>query len=221
MSDARDAAGSRDTVILVHGLWMSGLELSALRHRLNSEFGFEALSYSYRSITGTMADHVRGLRELAQAHGGAGQLHFVGHSLGGIVIFEMLEGTQDLPQGRAVLLGSPLQGSSAVEGIAKWPMGRALVGNAVRDQVLTRPVRKWDGRRDLGIIAGDLSVGVGRIFANLTSANDGTILVEETRIEGAKDHIVMPVSHTGMVFSAEVASEIASFLHDGKFARLQ
>jgi len=211
------SAGPSSTIILVHGLWMSGLELSMLQHRLHSEHGFEVISYSYRSITGTMLDHVRGLRELAQAQKTA-HLHFVGHSLGGIVIFELLESTADLPPGRAVLLGSPLQGSCAVEGIAKWPMGRALVGHAVRDQVLSRPSRKWDGRRDIGIIAGDLSVGMGRFFANLTSANDGTVLVEETRLEGAKEQLIMPVSHTGMVFSSDVAVQVARFLRDGKFA---
>jgi len=84
------SAGPSSTIILVHGLWMSGLELSMLQHRLHSEHGFEVISYSYRSITGTMLDHVRGLRELAQAQKTA-HLHFVGHSLGGIVIFELLE----------------------------------------------------------------------------------------------------------------------------------
>src|SRR5687768_691525 len=104
---------SSPTVILVHGLYMSGIELTVLRHRLNGDHGLNAICYSYRSVTGTMVDHVKGLRELAKMQL-ADELHFVGHSLGGVVVLDLLESTDDLPPGRAVLLGSPVQGSCAV-----------------------------------------------------------------------------------------------------------
>jgi hypothetical protein len=83
--------------------------------------------------------------------------------------------------------------------------------------VLTTKQRKWDGRRDVGIIAGSLSIGVGRLFADFHEPSDGTLLVSETKLDGAADHIVMPVSHTGIVFSAEATSQIASFLKVGHF----
>lgn len=219
-----------DLIILVHGLWMSGFELAPLRHRLESEHWYKALPFSYPTVSGLMVDHIKALRELAQAQG-AERLHFVGHSLGGLVVLRLLEATNDLPPGRAVLLGSPLRGSLAAQGIARWPIGRAILGHAIRDEVLTAgfdpnaPAREsvaarvWDGRRDVGIIAGSGGIGLGRLFAHFAGENDGTVQVEETRLEGAKDHIVLPVTHTGMLFSGDVTAQVVAFLRNGHFAR--
>jgi pimeloyl-ACP methyl ester carboxylesterase len=209
---------SADRIIIVHGLWMTGLELSVLQHRLHTDYGFDVTMYSYPSITGTMAEHVAGLLAFAQTQE-CQQLHFVGHSLGGIVVLKLLEAHNDLPPGRVVCLGSPMQGSSAVDGFARLPFARAALGAAICDEVLTKKPRTWDGRRDVGIIAGSLSVGIGRLFADFQEPSDGTLLVSETKLEGAKEHLVMPVSHTGMVFSAEIAKQIADFLRTGHFTK--
>lgn len=205
-----------DHIIIVHGLWMTGLELGVLQHRLRADHGFEGSIFSYSSITGTMAEHVASLRTFALAQP-CERLHFVGHSLGGIVALKLLESSNDLPPGRVVCLASPMQGSCAVSGFARWPFARAALGAAICDEVLATKPRQWDGRRDVGIIAGSLSIGLGRLFADFQEDSDGTLLVSETKLEGAKDHIVMPVSHTGMVFSAEVTAQIAKFLREGKF----
>jgi len=205
-----------DHIIIVHGLWMTGLELGVLQHRLRTEHGFEPSIFSYPSITGTMAEHVASLHSYVQAHKYE-RLHFIGHSLGGIVILKMLEAYDDIPPGRVVCLASPMQGSCAVDGFARWPFARAALGAAICDDVLSTRQRKWDGRRDVGIIAGSLSIGIGRLFADFHEPSDGTLLVSETKLEGAKDHIIMPVSHTGIVFSIEATEQMAAFLKAGKF----
>ena len=207
---------SSDRIVIVHGLWMTGLELSVLQHRLHAEHGFDVATFSYPSITGTMAEHVASLQAFAKSQGGE-RMHFVGHSLGGIVILKMLQTNDDFPPGRVVCLGSPMQGSCAVDGFARWPFARAALGAAICDEVLAKRPRRWDGRRDIGVIAGSLSIGLGRLFADFQEPSDGTLLVSETKLEGARDHIVMPVSHTGMVFSAEVAKQVAEFLRTGQF----
>lgn len=207
---------SPEHIIIVHGLWMTGLELGVLQHRLRVDHGFEPSIFSYPSITGSMADHVASLRAYVQAHKSE-RLHFVGHSLGGIVILKMLEMHDDIPPGRVVCLASPMQGSCAVDGFARWPFARAALGAAICEEVLSSRPRHWDGRRDVGIIAGSLSIGLGRLFAEFHEPSDGTLLVSETKLDGAKDHIVMPVSHTGIVFSAEATAQIANFLKDGAF----
>jgi pimeloyl-ACP methyl ester carboxylesterase len=206
-----------DPIIIVHGLWMTGLELSVLQHRLRTDHGFEPSIFSYPSITGSMNEHVTSLHAYVLQHPGE-RLHFVGHSLGGIVILKMLEMYDDIPPGRIVCLGSPMQGSCAVNGFARWPFARAALGSAICEEVLSSKPRKWDGRRDVGIIAGSLNIGIGRLFADFQEASDGTLLVSETKLDGAKDHIVMSVSHTGLVFSVEVTAQIAKFLKDGSFA---
>jgi len=206
-----------ETIILVHGLWMTGIELAVMRHRLQTEYGFSCVLFSYASVTGSMTDHVRKLRELATAQT-CERLHFVGHSLGGIVTYKLLESTHDLAPGRAVFMGSPLQGSTAVTAMTQWTLGRVAVGEEVRKELTEGFPRKWDGRRDIGIIAGSVNMGFGRFFsADLTHDSDGTVRIEETKLDGAKDRIVLPVTHTSMVFSPAVTAQVAHFLRDGVF----
>jgi pimeloyl-ACP methyl ester carboxylesterase len=206
-----------ETIILVHGLWMTGMEMTLLKHRLETEHGFNCVMFSYASVTGHMLDHVAKLRDLAQAQK-CERLHFVGHSLGGVVTYKLLESTNDLLPGRAVFMGSPMQGSRTVEAISKWTLGRVAVGDEVCKELLEGQPRHWDGRRDVGIIAGSANMGLGRFFSSDLAANgDGTVLLEETKLDGAADHIVLPVSHTTMVFSPVVTRQVAKFLREGKF----
>jgi pimeloyl-ACP methyl ester carboxylesterase len=207
-----------DHLVIVHGLWMTGIELGVLQHRMRTEHGFESSIYSYPSITGSMTEHVAGLHKYVMTLKSE-RLHFVGHSLGGIVVLKMLETYNDIPPGRVVCLASPMQGSCAVDGFARWPFARAALGAAICEEVLSSKPRRWDGRRDVGIIAGSLNIGLGRLFADFQEQSDGTLLVSETQLDGAKDHVVMPVSHSGIVFSTEVAGQIAVFLKGGAFQK--
>jgi len=204
--------------ILVHGLWQSGLEFFVMRRRLQADGAIRVLFFSYPTVVGSMSDHVRRLIDCARAHQ-AEQLHFVGHSLGGLVVLRALQVTDDLPPGRAVLLGSPLQGSRTAQSLARMPFGRALIGGALAEECVDWSPREWSGRREVGVIAGSLGLGVGRLLANLDDTHDGTVLVEETRLPGAKDHIVVAASHTGLLLSAEVAEQTRYFLDYGRFSR--
>jgi len=205
-------------VILVPGLWMSGLQLTMIRRRLEADGALRALFFTYPTIVGSMSDHVRRLRDWVHAHPSE-RLHFVGHSLGGLVILRALQVTDDLPPGRAVLLGSPLQGSRTAQRFARLPFGRALLGGALAEECIEWSPREWSGRRDVGVIAGSMGVGIGRLFGALEDAHDGTVMVEETRLPGAKDHIVVAASHTGLLLSAEVAAQTRHFLEHGEFSR--
>ena len=73
--------------------------------------------------------------------------------------------------------------------------------------------------RDIGIIAGTVPVGMGRIAGDFGEPNDGSVTVEETRLEGAKDHLVMEVNHTGLTVARSVADQVGSFLRRGAFLR--
>ena len=152
----------------------------------------------------------------------ADTLHVVGHSLGGLVILKAFEEEAvepRLPPGRIVLMGSPLNGSRAARNLAELPFGKTIMGRVVREELLVQRRRRWQGARPLGIIAGDLGFGVGRITGPLGGPSDGTILIEETRLEGAADHVVLRVSHTGMLFAPAVARAAGVFLSTGRFSR--
>ena len=198
---------------------MSGFELGVLRRRIESQSSLRGSTFSYPSVSGVMADHARRLAEFAR-HQRADEVHFVGHSLGSLVILRALQLGEDLPPGRAVLLGPPCQGSVAARGVAqRVPFGRALLGASIHAECIDCTPRVFSGRHEVGIIAGSLGMGLGRLFARLDSAHDGTVLVEETQLPGAKDHLVMRTSHTAMLFSKDVAGQAATFLRTGKFER--
>jgi hypothetical protein len=85
--------------------------------------------------------------------------------------------------------------------------------------LLVRGERSWPGGRELGVIAGDLGIGLGRVLGRIDAPNDGTVWVDETDLPGATEQIRMHVSHSGMVFSPGVAAQVAAFLRKGRFER--
>ena len=140
-------------------------------------------------------------------------VHVVAHSLGGLIALETLRAYQDLPKGRVVCMGVPLAGSVAARGLAAKHLG-SLIGKSgplLRAGVAQVP------NREVGMIAGSRSLGLGRWFGDFDGINDGTVAVWETRLPGLTDHRVLPVSHSGMVFSPRVADLAVSFLRHGHF----
>lgn len=204
--------------ILVHGLWMSGLQLALIKRRLEADGSLRAFSFSYPTIVGSMSDHVRRLIDCARAQRSE-RLHFVGHSLGGLVILRALQVTDDLPPGRIVLLGVPVQGSRTAQKFARLPFGRALLGSALAEETVDWSPREWTGRREVGVIAGSMGMGIGRLFTQLDDEHDGTVTVKETHLPGAKDQLVVAASHTGLLLSAEVAAQTQHFVEHGEFRR--
>ncbi len=206
-------------VVYVHGLWQRGAESLWLRRRLARDVPAQTRTFTYPSVA---ADATSNARALAQhlAAIPADTLHLVGHSLGGLMIWKAFEEEQvgpQLPPGRVVMMGPPLRGSRAARNLSQLPFGRKIMGRGVAQELLTVRERRWTSPRPLGVIAGDAGLGLGRLTGSLGGASDGTILVDETRIEGEADHVVLRVSHTGMVFSARVASAAAVFLNTGRF----
>jgi pimeloyl-ACP methyl ester carboxylesterase len=208
----------RRAIVYVHGLWLTGHESTWLRNELAERLQAQLQVFKYSSMGETVAANAAALRRFLGAIQ-ADELHIVAHSLGGIVVLKCFEESFDLPPGRIVLLGSPVQGSDSARTLARLPFGPTLMGRAVDDELLASGTRSWRGRRDLGVIAGDMSFGLGKLLGQMAAPNDGTIQVVETELPGAQDHLVLHVSHTGMLFSAQVALHVAAFLRDGKFVR--
>lgn len=203
-------------VVYVHGLWLNGVESTLLRRRLAADLDCDTQAFHYPSVSASMAEIVQRLAAFT-AQLEARTLHFVGHSLGGIVVLRFFEQATPVQPGRIVLLGSPVRGSRAANRVARWPLAMSILGRNIEAEVLKTPQREWKGPRELGVIAGDLSLGLGRLFGGLGGPNDGTVAIDETELPGATDRIVLPVSHTGILFSTEVARQTAAFLATGRF----
>lgn len=204
------------TVVFVHGLWMTGFESLFLRRELKKLLDAEVVVFSYRSVVNDVSQNGLELRAFLSTLD-AQRIDLVGHSLGGLVILRALQSFELSAPGRVVLLGSPLQGCETARSLSHIPFLKAILGRGIEQEAVRSDARQWTGSRQIGVIAGDLSMGMGRLVASLTTANDGTVLVSETRMHGTTDHIVLPVSHTGMVFSELVAQQTAEFLRNGRF----
>ena len=204
-----------ETVVLIHGLWFSGWSMSLLRHRL-LRAGYRAKVFSYPTVSADLDDNACALARFATAQQ-ADRLHFVAHSLGGLVLLTMLGSGLQLPPGRAVLLGSPIGGSRAVDSMARWRWTRSILG---------RSILQWHRypmtgvpRLEIGVIAGGKGLGLGCVIARLPLPHDGTVAVDETRAPLLADHLVLPVTHSGLLISRTVAVQTCHFLRDGHFYR--
>ena len=194
---------------------MTGLEATLFRHRL-VHHGFTVRQFHYRSMTAMPEDVVAELR--AEVLALPPPVHLVGHSLGGLLLLRFAAAHPELPLGRLVLLGSPVNGSRAARGFAELPGASIFFGHLAGTELLRDGRPRWQGPAEVGVIAGSHSLGFGRFLGHLPEPNDGTVAVEETDLDGASDHIVLPVSHTGLLASESVVVATARFLNSGRFA---
>ena len=204
------AEPTRDIVVLVHGVWMSGLDMSLLKHRLVA-CGFEVRIFTYPTIRSTLKENALRLQHFLQRLD-AGRIHFVAHSLGGLLVRQLFHDFPQQKPGRVVTLGTPHGGSSVARRMGGSPYGKWLLGKSFK-QGLRGDVPPWTGARKLLVIAGTVSMGVGRLVARLARPNDGTVAVKETRLDSADAHLELPVTHMGMLFSTQVARAVCDYLH--------
>lgn len=199
-------------VILVHGLWVPGVVMHPLAWRL-AQAGYRCRTFSYMGMARPLEAHAERLARLARETGPA---HFIGHSLGGLVVLEALNRDPGIALGRAVLLGTPARGCYAGRRIARHAAGRWFLGQSER---LWREASaaRWARPEALGVVAGSLPLGLARIFGPLPGVNDGVVRLEETEVEGMAERVVLPVGHSQMLVSARVAKQVAAFLSHGKF----
>jgi pimeloyl-ACP methyl ester carboxylesterase len=205
-----------ETVVLVHGLWLPGVAMAFMRRRI-ARGGYHALVYSYPSVRLTLTENAQRLARFCRG-APASRLHFVGHSLGGLVILRALLEMTGAPAGRVVLLGTPYAECHAARRLVRLPGGRAALGRSIPEWLkAARP--PFDGAHEIGVIAGSLPLGLGRLVApDLPSPHDGVVSVAETQVPGMRDHVVLPVSHSGMLVAGAVARNICAFLRNGAFA---
>lgn len=199
-------------VLLLHGIWNARSWLVPLALRLRA-IGLSPQIFGYASVFSgpdvAVADLVERLRE-------GPPVSIVGHSLGGLVALEALRQMPSLPVPRLVCLGSPLCGSDAARALVRrgWPapwLGRSA-------GLLQRGCDPWTGPTEIGMVAGNVPRGLGRLFARLEGDSDGTVAVAETRLQGLADHCLVASSHSGLVFSQQAADQAAHFLLHGCFA---
>ncbi|MBL4711202.1 MAG: alpha/beta hydrolase [Gammaproteobacteria bacterium] len=205
----------REAIVLVHGLWSVGsVDLLRLRN-LFKKAGYECHMFNYHVWGKPPADIAAKLHTFID-NIDAPKVHIVAHSFGGIITMHLFDQFPFDIKGRVVLMASPVNGSAVGKRINANPMTRWMLGQS-HVNGLSGDVPPWQGWQDIGVIAGDIPIGLGLITGGPGLPHDGTVSVEETELKGATDAIVMRVSHSGMLMSAPVAEQAVVFLQTGQF----
>ena len=213
---------SINNVICIHGIWSHSISMFVIKRRLEKEYGMNVLYFNYPSVRGTLDENAAMLTDFIREQGLAAT-HIVGHSLGGVIALRMLANDPDSVPGRLVCIGSPLTGSRAGEFLTTQDWAEPFLGHSLPAGVVHEAANEWASHvcheRDVGVIAGTSPYGFGRLVTTFDSDNDGSVAVVETQLEGARDHICLPVSHKSMLVSADVVDQAAAFLKRGEFLR--
>lgn len=203
-ASAAEAGDTRELVVLVHGMGRSPASMWLLGRRLEAD-GYRVVSFGYRSTRGTVAGLGARLgRRAAERSGGAPRVHFVGHSLGTVIIRSML--TQAPPErvGRVVMMAPPNQGAASAD---RW----APVLGGVMPPIRELRTTPQSPARTLALPEG-VEVGI------IAGSRDRKVRVGETRLDGARDHVVIPSFHSWMMNRSDVHRLIATFLRHGRFS---
>jgi pimeloyl-ACP methyl ester carboxylesterase len=200
--------------VLVHGLWMYGWIMRLMGIRLR-HCGFHPVFFSYPSMRNSLSQNASLLQRMVELLP-ASRIHFLGHSMGGLLVLQMLATYQEQRFGRVVLAGSPYTPSAVAARLSRTKAGFYILGNGMR-QWLEQSRLEPHARQELGVIAGCRSRGIGRLIHPLPKPNDGVVAVEETRVPGMRDQVILDVSHSGMLVSADVVSQACAFLRTGNF----
>lgn len=204
-----------EAVVLLAGLWLPWWVMLPLRRRLRRA-GFAAHILRYRSVREDLHAGAARLQRFVQQLD-AEAIHFVGHSLGGMVVRTLFHDSPPRRPGRIVTLGSPLLGSRAGERMVRSWTGRLLTGMGVAELVAGES-RTWKPpRRDWGVIAGDRPLGLAMWMEELEPPHDGVVTAEEASPAWAADRCLVHHSHTGMLTAPDVARQVCQFLLTGGF----
>jgi len=210
-----------DNVILLHGLARSDKSMVALQRVLEKK-GYCVINSDYDSRAGDIQTLAVKAIEPALAACRPGQpVHFVTHSMGGILVRQYLAHHQVDNLGRVVMLGPPNKGSEVVDNLRDIPGFRFFHGDAgleLGTGEASVPNQLGQADFDLGIIAGTHTVNL-ILSTMISGANDGKVSVESTSIEGMKDHIEMGVKHPFMMSNDAVIKQVIHYLETGRFRR--
>lgn len=216
---AAPAAGASDCVVLLHGLWRTDASMNKMERELG-DAGYLVRNTDYDSTEKAVEELAEeAIPRAVKSCGDAETIHFVTHSMGGIILRQYLETDGIDRLGRVVMLGPPNQGSEVVDTWRKVPGFKWFAGPAglqLGTGAASIPRSLGPATFDVGIIAGTQSINP-ILSTLLPDSDDGKVSVEATRVEGMNDHVEMPVTHVFMMRDDDVIGQVRYYLEHGRF----
>ncbi len=214
-------ADARESVILLHGLARTNRSMTKMASALKDD-GFHTINHDYPSTKYPIEELAE--KEIEQALNKCpkgDRIHFVTHSLGGILVRQYLRFHTIENLGRVVMLGPPNKGSQVVDTLKNVP-GFELMNGPSGMQLGTEaqsvPNTLGPANFEVGIIAGTRSINL-ILSTFLPGQDDGKVTIEGTKLEGMADHITLPASHPLMMRNKTVIRQTIHFLRHGRFDR--
>ncbi|MCA1809539.1 MAG: alpha/beta hydrolase [Lentisphaerae bacterium] len=211
-----------EAVILLHGLCRTDRSMTRMASALEAA-GYFVLNVNYPSRTSALQDLAETVIPNALAHSAvtdASKVHFVTHSLGGILVRQYLKSNSIEHLGRVVMLGPPNQGSEVVDKLGDLALFEAIHGpsgkqlGTAADSI---PNQLGAVNFELGIIAGDRSINWINSFTMIAGPDDGKVSVRRTKVTGMADHIVIHATHPYLIRNKQAIRETIHFLGTGRF----
>ena len=214
-------AVAQEQVVLLHGLCRTKHSMKSMEESL-VRAGFRVANIGYPSRSAPieqLSESVIGQSVAECRRDGAPIIHFVTHSLGGILVRSYLA-RHPLPElGRVVMLGPPNQGSEVVDLLGRLWLFKAINGPAGAELGTNRdsvPNKLGPVKFRLGVIAGSRSMNwINSRF--ISGPDDGKVSVERTKVEGMSDHIVIPATHPCIMKNRLAIEQTIQFLRTGTF----
>jgi pimeloyl-ACP methyl ester carboxylesterase len=217
-----DSTPNKDSVVILHGIARTYRCMRSLAKFLKSQ-GYRVLNVGYPSTRFPLASLIeqvhKKVEDFNQDH--QRKIHFVGYSMGGLLARGVINRHRPPNLGRVVQLASPNQGSEVADFwknnfLFKWIFGPAGQELGTREKDTAHILGPVD--YELGVVAGNCT------FDPISSAlikgpNDGKVSVESTKAPGLTDHIVIPATHTFIIYNREAWNQTLHFLESGKFNR--
>jgi len=215
------AASASEGVVLLHGLSRSGTSLAKIEEALTNA-GYVVVNKDYPSRTAPIAQLSQQAIDASLADtrlADCAKIHFVTHSLGGLLVRDYLS-RQSIPKlGRVVMLGPPNNGSEVTDRLKDWHLYQLVSGPAGQElgtDAQSPPKRLGRVNFELGVIAGDRSINwINSLI--IPGPDDGKVSVENSNVTGMKDHLVVHATHPMMMRDSAVISACLRFLRTGSF----
>jgi triacylglycerol lipase len=204
-------------VVLLHGLGRSAVSMLYAERRLRAA-GFTTTSIGYPSRRMPIEDLAASVA--ARLPGDPTRLHFLTHSLGGIVLRYLVKSRRPSNLGRAVMLGPPNRGSQLATKLRPtwyYRLATGPAGQEIGTDEASVPNTLGPVDFELGVIAGSRTIDPFRLLVE--GESDGKVALEETRVEGMADWWSLPRGHAFLMFDPVVIDQAAHFFRHGRFER--